>query len=215
MKGSSFNTILNIILLIAVAVLFSMQFMDKDNTQEVADVDTRDTVETIKPEAVATIEADGKIVYVNTDTLLTLYKLSIDIKAKLKYKQEDLERQAEEERVKMEKELMIAQQMVRDKQMTQMQYETKAYEMQARAEKLQREYYDKGTRFEEYYSEQNNVLYRAVHDFLEEYRSRNGYTFIMQYSNNISALMAVDPSLDVTESVLTEMNARYEAEKAN
>ena len=103
MKGSSFNTVLNIILLIAVAVLFSMQFMNDGKDVEVED-QTQDTLTEILPEAVATIDASGKIVYVNTDSLLTNYKLSVEIKGKLKYKQEALEQEVETAKEKMQKE---------------------------------------------------------------------------------------------------------------
>ena len=212
MKGSKFTIVLNVVLLVAVAVLFAMQFMGKGGDAN-ANSENQDTLQSVQPEAIATIDTQGKIVYVNSDTLLKHYELSKAVEAKFKVKQSNVEsRLAAKERDFNEqyKQYMTLGQA---NMLTEEQKVTMPAELEAKNKeyaKLQQMYSEQLAKDYERYSMMVND---SVLTFLERYRVRNGYTFIFQYSNQGSALLAVDPSLNVTEGVLQELNTNYAANK--
>lgn len=214
MKGSKINIILNVVLLIAVIVLFVMQFGTSKNTEVADSTEVSSTLEDT-PTAVATIDANMKIVYVNSDSLLKHYSLSQDVESKFESKQTQMKNRLAGEQKKLEDNyqkymslgqagmLTEDQKVNMPKEIEKQDYDLK--ELQARlSEVLAKDY--------ERYSMMVND---SVLNFLERYRIANDYTFIFQYANQGSGLLAVDPSLDVTKGVVKQINEEYLTKKPN
>jgi outer membrane protein len=59
---------------------------------------------------------------------------------------------------------------------------------------------------------QTDSIIKKVYDFFDEYGKKNGYRYIYG-KNNTGALMYGDAKSDITDAVLKELDAAYEAEK--
>jgi Skp family chaperone for outer membrane proteins len=58
----------------------------------------------------------------------------------------------------------------------------------------------------------NKQINDTIVAFIERYRVEKGYTLILQYAY-LNGVLAADPALDVTDEVLSRLNAKYEFDK--
>jgi len=191
------SIILNIVLLIAVAVLYYLHFSgSKSSTQ---------TGETV-PKHIPSFEGAVKIAYLNSDSLLKNYEFYNDIRDMSVQRQQDLEGKLnqrmsafEKKRVEFEQNYQKGFLTSRQVQETQQQL----VEEQENIMKLKDSYSMQMMENEQVMTKQ---LFDSITSFLNDFNKQYGYTFIM---SNSGALLYSDTTLNITEFVIDGLNSRY------
>lgn len=192
MKNASL--ILNVVLTIAVAVLYYLHF--KDHQPE--------TVSTVKAPA----EAKGKaIVYVNVDSLLTKYDYFKDTQKVLESKRFQLENDLAAKGRNLQNKVAFFQQ--RAATMTQEQGRATEASLQKEQQDIlaYRERAAQNLAAEE--QAKNKQLYDQIFDYLKKENGQNKYEFVLGYTKGGGILFA-DQSGDQTSKILAGLNKEYQ-----
>ncbi len=185
------SIVLNTILIVAVAVLFYLHFSGGTQTE------------------VKTIAGEGAVVYVDTDSLLLNYKLSIDLNEKLLKKQEDSRTDFNFKAQKLEKEVVDFQNKVQNN----------GFLSRERAENAQRDLLEKRESLEQLerklsselmieQNENSKRLFDSISNYLQLYNAKHKFNLIISTSKGGTVLHAAD-GLDITADVIKGLNARY------
>lgn len=155
----------------------------------------------------ATVSNEEKIVYVNSDSLLSKYQYFKDLKVKIEGKaktaQTDMaskgqafQREVADYQAKQNT-LPADQRAATEERLARKQQELQAYQQNASAA-LQNEQ-----------NAENVKLYDKIADYLKEYSKKKGYKLVLTYSKGNSAILFADESLDVTSEVIVGLNEAY------
>ncbi|GAB2572342.1 OmpH/Skp family outer membrane protein [Spirosoma areae] len=195
MKNASL--ILNVILTIAVAILYYLHF--KDRQPQTA------------PEVKAPIEAKGKsIVYVNVDSLLTKYEYFKDTQKVLESKRFQLENDLAAKGRNLQNKVAFFQQ--RAPTMTQEQGRATEASLQKEQQDIlaYRERAAQNLAADE--QSKNKQLYDQIYEYLKKINAQNNYEFVLGYTKGGGILFA-DPSADQTKTILAGLNKEYQAKQ--
>jgi outer membrane protein len=192
------SLVLNIVLAIAVAILFYLHFSSVA-TKKVAVADT-----------VLSNTAGLKIAYVNSDSLLDKYEYYIKTKKELEAKEENDSKSLNAQAEALQKELEDAQAKVANMtamqaQMTQENLQRKQQALMERRERLSEEF---GKKMQSV----NDDLTNKIHDYLKAYNKEHHFNYILGYQKGGGILYAQD-ELDITNEVLKGMNDTYKKGK--
>ncbi len=191
---------LNVVLTLAVAVLFFLQFRSSKS-----------------PAAQASADSKGaqslKIAYVDLDSIQEKYVYYKEKMTEFDRKKETADRELNSAFQRIENERMTFAQ--RGEAIT-----------QAEAENFQREYTRKMQNLE---SQKRNLensiqqdgmktmddLRKRINDFLVEYNKTKSYSLIFSTSSSVNGLFHKDSTLDITNDIVAGLNAAYNKSKAN
>ncbi|MBP8067033.1 MAG: OmpH family outer membrane protein [Pedobacter sp.] len=158
-----------------------------------------------------TVAADEKIVYVNSDTLLTKYEYFKDLKSKMETKGKAAESdmaaktqafQREVQQYQQQQNTLPADQRAATEQrLSRKQQELQAYQQNA------------GAALQSEQAKEQEVLYDKVAEYLKSYAKTKGYKMVLTYSKGNSAILFADESLDVTNAVIVGLNEAYTKDK--
>ena len=158
--------------------------------------------ETTKPTSAA-VTADEKIVYVNSDSLLTKYEYFKDLKSKMETKGKNAEadlvakQQAFQREVQQyqaqQNSLAAEQRAATEQRLSRKQQELQAYQQNA------------GAALQNEQAKEQEVLYDKVAEYLKTYAKSKGYKMVLTYSKGNSAILFADESLDVTSAVILSL----------
>lgn len=193
---------LNIILALAVAVLFYLHF-----NQKPAKVEVKST--TGSTDSLAHNEL--KIAYVDLDSIQENYNY-------YREKMDDFDRKKEG----ADRDLNNAFQKIENERVTFVQKGNAI--TQVEAENFQREYTRKMQNLEnQKKSLENNIqqegvktmeeLKKKINEFLTEYNKTKGYSYIFSYSSTINILFYKDTALNITNEVVSGLNEVYNKTK--
>ncbi|SDK70888.1 outer membrane protein [Catalinimonas alkaloidigena] len=197
---------LNIVLLIAVIVLYVLHFSDRQPVTASAKGDTTGVAATNEGGASVPV-----IAFVNTDSLLTKYDFFKSNQASLEARGRRAENDLQSRSRTLENEVRSAQQRAQSGSLTQQE----AVELEQQIMKKQQDlmaYRDKLTQ-ELAADEQRLVreLNENIVDYLKDYGQKQNYTYVLGYNlGNSNVLFAAD-SLDITAQVLEGLNQAYAA----
>lgn len=159
----------------------------------------------------ATVSADEKIVYVNSDTLLTKYELAKEIKTKMetKGKAADADLNAKSQAFQREVQqyqqqqntLPADQRAATEQRLARKQQELQAYQQNA------------GAALQNENAKNQEELYNKITDYLKGYAKSKGYKMVLTYAKGNSAILFGDESLDVTAEVLKGLNEAHSKDK--
>jgi outer membrane protein len=194
---------LNIILALAVAVLFYLHFNQKSAT-----VDTKPGKGTTDS---AAIQHELKIAYVDLDSIQENYNY-------YKEKMDEFERKKET----ADRDLNNAFQKIENERIAFVQKGNAI--TQVEAENFQRDYTRKMQNLEnQKKSLENNIqsegvktmeeLKKKINEFLTEYNKEKGYSYIFSYSSTINILFYKDTALNITNEVVSGLNDAYNKTK--
>ncbi len=193
---------LNAILLLAVGVLFYMVTTLKSQFAEAGFSDSLSVLSTPLP------KAEGKIMYINVDTLETKYDYFLKIKAQLERKGKANESEIKGLYDNFQKTYQKYQQQAET--MTEQQYMAAQQDL-AEKEKSIRE---KEERISEAYAKEaevlNNQFLKNVQDYLKKKSLEHNYSYVLGYVKE-SNLLYVNDSLDITKQVVKGLNSEYKA----
>lgn len=188
------QTVINVVLVAAVAALFCLQFAGKKNETKVEVLPTTEQM---------------PVAYLNVDSLLVNYTFAQEASDKLMSKQEDA-------RVKMNTKLRSFQNEVAD---FQRKLENNAFLSRERAEKEQQRLAKKEQELQELEAKLtqdimlenqklNLQLADSLSNFLQEFNADGRYHVILSNSAKDNVLMAAE-QYDITDEVIEGLNARY------
>ena len=187
---------LNVLLLIAVIVLYILHFSGNSKS-------------TSNQSGTVTVNADAKIVYINMDTLLNNYTQSRELneaflkkleanRTELNIKVKNFDREAAEFRNKVENNGFMTRERAEQAQMDLMI-------KQQNLQKLQQEMTENAQREQ---MEINRKLYDAITNFLTEYNKAKGFQLILSTTLGGNVLFAQE-GFDITNEVVSQLNEQY------
>ncbi len=167
--------------------------------------------ETTSKTAPTEVTAAEKIVYVNSDSLLTKYEYFKELKSKMETKGKAAENdmaaktqafQREVQQYQQQQNTLPADQRAATEQrLSRKQQELQAYQQNA------------GAALQTEQAKEQEVLYNKVAEHLKNYAKTKGYKMVLTYSKGNSAILFADESLDVTNEVIVGLNAAYAKDK--
>jgi outer membrane protein len=193
------NLLINIILAVAVTVLFALHFNSgKSSGASNADLPSVSS-------------GNLKFAFVDADSLTENYLMykdeseaasqrTLEAEEKFSAKQKKFEKDANEFQQRAQY-LTITERESREAKLVQQQQELMRLEQELAGE-LQRMEADVSRR-----------IFDTIDVFLKDYAKANGLSFVLTYAKG-GGIWFADPVFDITPQVLTELNARYEKQKA-
>ena len=195
MKNASL--VLNIILAIAVAILYYLHFKDRQPAEA-----------GVKNPA----EVKGKAnVYVNVDSLLTKYEFFKDTQKVLESKKFQLENELATKGRNLQNKAAFFQQKAPTMTMEQGRATEAALQKEQQEIIQYRERAAQGLGLEE--QKKNEELYNKIYEYLKKYNAQNKYEFVLGYTKGGGILFA-DTDNDVTRKVLDGLNQEYKDKQA-
>lgn len=189
------SIILNVVLLVAVAYLYVAHF---SNSVEVKSAEAGDE----NTEAFQNVS----IAYINSDSLLTNYKLTEEIEQKLAEKQQKFEKEYQNRAQGLQQEisdfqrtaanLTVAQGKALEESLMQKQQNLMRYQESLTQQLRQEE------------AKLNEELYDKVSAYLKEYGKKNNLELVLTYSRGSGVLYAND-QLDISKQVIEGLNEAY------
>ncbi|WP_421918239.1 OmpH family outer membrane protein [Marinifilum sp.] len=186
---------LNAVLVVAVAILYFVQFSGKGESKNVK-----------------TVAEEGAVVYINTDSLLSNYNFSRDLNEKFLKKQEDSRTDFNFKAQKLEKEAMEFQRKLQNNGFLNRQRAEEAQQkLIAKQQNLQQ--LDRELSAELMGEQQANSkrLFDSVTNYLKEYNSTRNHSLILSTTQGGNVLFSQD-GLDITQEIIDGLNARYTPE---
>lgn len=160
---------------------------------------------------VATPEIKEKIVYLNSDSLSEKYDYFKDIKSKLEGKVKKAQADLQAKSTAFQREVAdyqknAATMSAADRQATEQKLARKQDEL-ARLDQTASSSLAKDE------SDEFNNVYNKITEFLKKHAAENGYKLVLTYSKSNPTVLYADPSLEITNEVIKQLNEAYKAEK--
>lgn len=190
------SLILNVVLLIAVAVLFYLHFSDRNP----ATVAGGRTVTAGGP------RAKTVIAYVNSDSLLNNYDFFKDIEVELKQVEEKYTNEYANRAKGLESEIKTFQQTAGN--MTMGQAKAREEELMRKQNNLMQYQQNLSQRLMQEQGRYQDSLYTVVRDYVKQYGEENNLDVVLTYQKGSGVIYASD-SLDITRDVIAGLNERY------
>lgn len=159
----------------------------------------------------ASVSVTEKIVYVNSDSLLTKYQYFKDLKVKLDAKSKTAQTDLASKQQAFQREVSQYQQQANtlpadQRAATEERLARKQQELQAYSQNA-------GAALQNEQASENEKLYDKVADYLKGYAKKKGYKMVLTYAKGNSAILFADESLDVTSEVIVGLNEAYKSDK--
>ena len=184
---------LNVVLLVAVAVLYVLHFKGDSDAQEAV-------------EEVSATPADLSIAYVNSDSLLKNYDFFKDLEKQLIAKRDKLNAEYQNRAEGLQKEfqnfqttagnMTISQARAVEEDLRKKQQNLMMYQEQLGQQLMQEE------------AKMNSDLYDKVSDYLKEYGLTKDLQIVLTYTKGSGVLYA-NEGLDITNQVIVGLNNAY------
>jgi len=200
---------LNAVLIVAVAILYYLQFSSPSPSEEVV---LEPEVEMVETPAETESKIDSKIGYLNTDSLRANYKLYDELIDKLRGREKKYEKELNSKSAAFEKEVMAFQQNAPtmtqfEGQMKQKELAKKEKELYALQEKFAVKFQNEQTKLDEEFQ-------NKVNDFIKNYNKTAEYNLIIGASKMGNVVLDYNESLNITNEIVTGLNEQYDIENA-
>lgn len=190
------SLILNIVLLVAVAVLFYLHFSARPQAAQPA------TGNALVSDPSASHSLT--IAYVNIDSLEAHYGYFQQKKAELAKEQESIQRDLSSRAQALQNE--VAQLQKKAATMTQAEGEAAQQSVMQKQQALQQREQDLRQKFLQDQQDFNTDLHSRLTAFLKKYNENRHYTYILSYSEMASDILLKDSAYDVTADVIKGLN---------
>lgn len=200
----NYSIALHVVLLIAVGVLYVLHFTGNGCCTSAKSGENGNNAG----------RGEKKIVYINTDTLLRNYILSVELNEAFLKKQEErntelnikakeLDKQAREFQRKLENNGFISAERAEAARQGLLEKNQKLQQLQQEmTEKMMKEQ-----------GELNKKLFESITNFLSEYNKEKGYEIVLSTVVAGNVLYA-EEGFDITKDVVKKLNERYKQKKA-
>ena len=159
------------------------------------------------------ISASGKrIVFVNTDSLLTNYQFYKDAQKEFENKGYRLQVDLGQKERALQGEVAAIQQ--RASAMTQAELQAADLTLKKKGAELQQYSQQKQAELGQEQAKKNEELYNNIRNYITKINKENKFEFVLGYSKLGGGILFADESVDVTQKVLEGLNKEYAASKA-
>lgn len=206
MKNSSLA--LNVVLAIAVAVLYYLHFSSsQENTIEVPVVVEEKTANTQEKTQETDTNYQSKIGYINIDSLQLNYDFYEELKTKLEKKEKAYDAELKAKSSAFQKKVEEFQR--KAPTMTQFEGELKQKELAKEEESLYkiRDQYTQNYEIE--MVKLNNQLYKAIKDYIITHNQNTKFDIIIGESQTRNFVLDFNKNIDITEDVIKGLNKQY------
>ncbi|MBA3971515.1 MAG: OmpH family outer membrane protein [Bacteroidetes bacterium] len=210
--NKNFSLILNVVLTIAVIVLYYFHFSSPACSDETS-VGT-DSATVAKPAVMSPKEIKAsKMVYVNLDVLNEKYDYIKDVNTSARAEQSSLEKQYQSKGQKLQEDYAAFQQKAQGGLLSENQISTEQEAFAKRKDELDRLEL-KSQELMDKIQQRSDEMNASIKEYLKEYNKTSNYNFVMAYSAGpLSPVLIANDSLDITEEILEGLNAQYRAGK--
>ena len=210
--NKNFSVILNVVLAIAVAVLYYLHFSSPSTAT--ADVEGTDSTSTSKPIILDPKDIKAsKIVYVNLDVLNEKYEYIQEVSASAKAEQRSLESQYQTKAQKLQDDYVAYQTKAQQGLLSENQAKGEEEALMKRKEELD-QLELKNQALMEKIQAKTDEMNENMKAYIKDYNKNTNYDYVFGYSNSpLSQLLMVDDSLDITQEILDGLNAQYREKK--
>ena len=157
-------------------------------------------------------QPSGRIVYVNTDTLLNKYDYYKDISKASENKRFSLENDLANKARTFQNKVAFFQQRAQQGHMTQEQAQTTQMQLQQEEQNIMA-YRDKSAQaLAQEEAKKTEDILNKIHDYLKEFNGSDKYDMVIGYSKGGGVLYAKE-DLDITKLVLEGLNKKYAEDK--
>lgn len=192
------SIVLNVVLAIAVAVLYVLHFTGTSDSAEVAEA-----TESQSP-------SDLSIAYVNSDSLLSNYDYFKELEKKFMDKTEKLNVEYQNRAEGLQREISNFQSTAGN--MTISQARAVEEDLRKKQQNLMMYQEQLGQQLRQEEAVMNTDLYDKVSDYLQDYGKNKNLQIVLTYTKGSGVLYA-NEGLDITQEVMTGLNEAYNAEK--
>ncbi len=197
----NFSFVLNVVFAIALIILYVLFFNDKP----------RDVREQISEPVRANKEVS--VVYVNTDTLLMNYKLSIELNEAFLKKQENRRTELNQKAKSLDGEMREFQRKLENNGfLSRERAEAARDAILLKQQKLQQLQQDMTNQMMNEQADLNKKLFDKITSCLKEFNKEMGYDIILSTTLGGNVLFAKD-GFDITSKLLEELNKDYDKQK--
>jgi len=191
------NLIFNVVLTMAVAVLFALHFSGdaKDNSTA---------------EAVAKASSDLRIAYFNSDSIRTQYAMFTVEKEKMEAEMKQAEDRLIAEQKKFQADVGEFQQ--RAEFLTITERESREKKLGQKQQELMQLEQNLSDQLAEKEAAVNKQIFTNVENFLKEYAKKNNFTYVVSYMPG-GQIWYTNPALDITADMIKHLNEEYEKTK--
>ena len=152
--------------------------------------------------------ADGRrIVFVNSDSLLTNYQFYKDAQKEFENKGYRLQVDLGQKEQSLQAELQAIQQ--RASAMTQAELQAADMTLKKKGAELQQYSQQKQAELGQEQAKKNEQLYNNIRDYISKTNKANKYEFVLGYSKVGGGILFADPSVDVTQKIIDGLNKEY------
>lgn len=164
--------------------------------------------------AVAEVEKNEglKVAYIQIDSLMADYMLADELRKTFQAKADKADRELNAKYQKLEKDMIDAQDKIQKGLVTRATAEKMQQDLMAQQQELVNTRDRMMNELAEEEMVMNNRIYYAIMDYLKEYNSDYKYSMIISTTAS-GPILHADPEMDITNEVLAELNARYQAGK--
>ncbi|MGM0613569.1 MAG: OmpH family outer membrane protein [Bacteroidota bacterium] len=195
------NTLIgiNVLLIIAVIVLFVLQFSNNQGTTQ-----TSDTEKNVSP------GQNLKVAYVNTDSVLSKYKLVEVMEAKLQGEGEAMQKELQRRQQQLAQKYQQYQQSVKNNSIS----VEEANRVEEELRKEEEELYQLQQEYSQQYANQtrgmNKELVDTLRTFLNRYNRSSRFDYILAKSTTNNNILYSNDSLNITPKIINKLNEEYE-----
>lgn len=152
----------------------------------------------------------SRIVYVNTDTLLTNYDYYKDVVKEFENKRFAAENELQRRSKSFQNEVALFQRQVQAGGMSQQQGQTKQQQLAAKEQEIMMYRDNTSTALAEEQAAKTDELISNIQEYLKKYNEDDLYDMVIGYSKGGGVLYAKD-EMDITAQVLKGLNEEYAA----
>lgn len=201
---------LNGVLIIAVAILYYLQFSgDNNSTPEITNEVTIPEEEISEEENVDVIPS--KIGYLNVDSLQKKSKLYTELINKLKAREKKYEKELNGKMAALENKVRDFQQ--KASSMTQFEGQTKQKELMEEEQRLYKMRDDFMQKFQNEEIKLGQQFQKELQDFIDEYNKERDFNIVIGASVLGNTVLHHNKGIDISDDVINGLNDQYDKKK--
>ncbi len=204
------NLVLNVVLTIAVIILFVL-VLKKDNDNPTVKPENTEEISSLS-DSTSNIAKPVRIAYVNTDTILEEYKYFQELQKKLELRQNNAEYQLSQKMKELESDYKNLLSKIKLGLITETEAENQFAEKQQKVEEYRNTVRNQLIQEEQTLTES---LYDSIVSYIKRYNEKGhvGFNYILGFSKG-GGILHADEQFDLTQAVLGGLNGEYDKRKA-
>jgi outer membrane protein len=211
--NKNLSVVLNIVLIIAVAILYYLHFTGSHNSRDSVSAGN-DSLAVSKPVVLAPKDIKAsRSVFVNLDVLNEKYEFIKDLSASAQAEQRALETKYQTKGQKLQEDYAAFQQKAQAGLLSDNQINAEQEAFAKRKEELDQLEMQSQNLMDKI-QQRNEEANVNLREYIKEYNKSSNYNYVFAYSNSpLSQVLLADDSLDITSEILEGLNNQYKNSK--